>query len=234
MIRKLRRGMTMIEILVAVSVLGVIAGMTLSAIQGASRARDVLSEKDSVTQGATVALSRLSREIQLAYMTGNLAAQGSYRTVFVGAQDEPIDNLWFASLSHKRLYRDAKESDQTEITVWGERDPDNNDAWVLLHREGPRIDHEPDKDGVILPLAHGVRRMDLRFLDSKTNEWQDEWDSTGVDQPNRLPRAVEILLVLLGPDPEHPDDDDRTIEYPFTTTVVLQYAEPLQRSAFAN
>lgn len=226
-----RAGMTMIEILVAVGLLGVIASFTLSSMAGAIRTRDILAERDSVTQGATVALSRLSREIQLAYMTSNLAAQGSYRTVFVGTQDEPIDNLWFATLAHKRLYRDTRESDQAEVTIWGERDPDNPDAWVLLHREGPRIDHEPDKDGVILPLAHGVKRMDLRFLDSKTNEWEDEWDSLGVDQPNRLPRAVEILLVLTAPDPE---DDDNLVEYPFTTTVILQYADPLQKSAFAN
>ncbi len=223
--------MTMIEILVAIGLLGVIASMTLSTLQGAVQTRDILGERDSVTQGASVAMSRIARELQLAYMTSNLAAQGSYRTVFVGTQDEPIDNLWFATLAHKRLYRDTRESDQAEITLWGERDPENSDAWVLLHREGPRIDHEPDKDGVVLPLAHGVKRMDLRFLDSKTNEWQDEWDSLGVDQPNRLPRAVEILLVLLGPDP---DDEARFIEYPFTTTVILQYADPLQRSAFAN
>lgn len=233
-VRRRRQGMTLIEVLVAMAVLATMAALTLSSLEGAVRTRDILGEKDSVTQGASVALSRISRELQLAYMTSNLAAQGSYRTVFVGEQDEPIDTLWFASLAHKRLYRDARESDQTEITIWGERDPENPDAWVLLHREGPRIDHEPDKDGVILPLAHGVKRLDVRFLDNLTNEWAEEWDSLGVDTPNRLPRAVEILLVLLGPDPDHPDDDDRFIEHPFTTTVVLYYADPLKKSAFAN
>ena len=228
--RALRCGMTMIEILVAIAVLGIIASMTLSSIQGAIFARDLLAEKDAVHQGAGVAMARIARELQLAYMTTNTSAQGSYRTVFVGQQDEPIDELWFASLAHQRLYRDSRESDQTEITIWGERDPENSDAWVLLHRAAPRIDHEPDKDGVILPLAHGVKRFDVRFLDSNTAEWEDEWDSLGVDTPNRLPRAVEILLVLLGPDPDHPDDEDRTIEHAFTTTVVLQYASPLKRS----
>ena len=229
-----RQGLTMVEVLVAISVLAIMAALTLGSIQGAVLTRDVLAEKDGVNQGASVALSRMSRELQLAYMTSNLSAQSSYRTVFVGVQDEPIDNLWFATLAHRRLYRDARESEQAEVTLWGERDPENADAWVLLHREGPRIDHEPDKDGVILPLAHGVKRLDLRFLDSKTNEWEDEWDSLGVDTPNRLPRAIEILLVLLGPDPDHPDDEDRFVEHPFTTPVVLQYAEPLQRSVFAN
>ena len=229
-----RQGLTMVEVLVAISVLAIMAALTLGSIQGAVLTRDVLAEKDGVNQGASVALSRMSRELQLAYMTSNLSAQSSSRTVFVGVQDEPIDNLWFATLAHRRLYRDARESEQAEVTLWGERDPENADAWVLLHREGPRIDHEPDKDGVILPLAHGVKRLDLRFLDSKTNEWEDEWDSLGVDTPNRLPRAIEILLVLLGPDPDHPDDEDRFVEHPFTTTVVLQYAEPLQRSVFAN
>ena len=46
-----------------------------------------------------------------------------------------------------------------------------------------------------------------------------------------LPRAVTIGLVLIGTDPE---DEERTIDLPFLTTVVLEYGQGFGRSmAFA-
>jgi hypothetical protein len=146
-----------------------------------------------------------------------------YRTVFVGMDEEP-DKLYFASLNHQRLYLNSRESDQTEITVWAEDAPDDmGHGYVLYHREAPRIDEEPDEDGVIWPLAYNVRSFRLRYLDQQSQEWRDEWDTRSAETPYRLPRAVEIGLVLIAPDPEDPNRE-RTIDVPFLTTVVLEYA----------
>ena len=49
---------------------------------------------------------------------------------------------------------------------------------------------------------------------------QDEWDTRSSDTLYRLPRAVEIGLVLIAPSP---DDSDRTIDIPFLSTVNLTY-----------
>ncbi len=225
-----RRGMTLIEVMIALGIMGMIAFMTWSAVSSSIQVREVLSEQDEVQRGARIALGRLTREIELAYLTANTTAVNTYQTVFVGTDEEPIDNLWFATLSHQRLYRGSRECDQTEVTLWGEDDP-GGDYAVLLHREAPRIDNYPDKDGSVLPLAYAVRRMDLRYLDGRTGEWEEEWSTLGVDQAGRLPRAVRVALVLMGPDPE---DDEKLIEYPFATTVMLQFAEPISRSLFAK
>src|SRR5690606_31674871 len=84
---------------------------------------------------------------------------------------------------------------------------------------------EPAEDGRIWPLAYGVETFNLRYLDGRTGEWMDEWDTRAADTANRLPRAVQIGLVLLAGDPD--GDDDDTIEVPYLTTVILEYADPL-------
>ena len=226
-----RRGFTLLEVMVAISVLVLIGAIVVGTLSNTLKAREMLAANDGVQQSARVAISRLTQELQLAYLTQNVAAVNTFRTLFVSTDNDPADTLWFTALSHRRLYRNTRECDETEITIWAEDDPDYRGLSVLVHREAPRIDGEPDKDGTILPLAHGVKRFDLRFLDGQTAEWENTWDTTGTETPNRLPRAVQIVLVISAPDVE---DEDELIDHTFVTTVLLDYAKPVTRGLFGQ
>jgi general secretion pathway protein J len=96
---------------------------------------EALSMQDQTTLSARVALSRLRREIQLAFLTEHRAAIESYETVFV-AEDNNPDTLYFATFAHQRLYRNSRESDQAEVTIWVDSGPDGRgEGDVLYHRE---------------------------------------------------------------------------------------------------
>lgn len=230
MIRARRRGMNLIEVMVAIAILLVMSAIAWQVIASSADAREILSDRDVTIRGSRVAMGRLRRELQLAFLTPNRAAVNTYQTVFVGTNDDP-DSLYFESFSHKRLYRNSRECDQTEITIWAEPARDRGEGYILYHRESARIDEEPDKDGRIHPLAYNVRSFDLRYLDPKTNEWREEWDTRSADTPYYLPRAVKIGMVLIGTDAS---DRDKTIDIPVMTTVILQYADRLQRSVNAQ
>lgn len=221
--RNPRAGFTLLEVIVALAVFAMIVGLTFGTIASALNTRDLLEADDAVNQSARIAMSRIRRDLSLAYLTTNTSAVNTYQTIFVARDGNP-DRLWFASLAHQRLYRGARESDQTEITYWTEDDPDTNDAMVLLRREAPRIDNYPERDGTIAPLAYDVKAFDIRFLDSRTNEWREEWDSTGTETPRRLPRAAQVALTLLAPDPEDPDE---TVERSWVSVVMLEFAPRL-------
>jgi general secretion pathway protein J len=226
-----RSGFTLIELMVALAVFAGISVLTWQSMAGALIARDVLAFEEEFDRTARTAMARLRREISLAFLTPNVTAVNSYKTVFVGKDDGDCDSLWFASRSHRRTLAGARESDQTEITLWCENEPDHRGRSALLHRESQRIDHLPDKDGSIMPLARNVSRFDLRYLDPTNGEWQDEWDSLGAETPNRLPRAVEVVLTLIAEDPL---DDDKLVERSYVSTIVLETADPLQQSATAG
>ena len=222
-----RRGFTLLEVVVALAILALIAGLTFTTIASALNTRDMLEADDVVNQSARVAMARIRRDISLAYLTASTSAVNTYKTIFVGQNSDP-DRMWFATLAHQRLYRGARESDQSEITYWTESDPAGGNAKVLLRRESPRIDNEPERDGVIAPLAYGVASFEVRYLDSQSNEWKDEWDTTGVDTANRLPRAAQVALTLHAPDPE---DEERTVERTFLTTVLLEFGPRLTQTS---
>lgn len=225
-----RAGFTLIEVMVSVAILTLMGGVLVVSLRGTLNARDYVAENGDVQRSARATLGRLTRELKLAYLTSSTSAVNTYQTVFIGTDDEPADELWFASLSHRPLYRGARECDQTEVTIWTETDPENSEFMVLLHRESQRVDQYPARDGVVLPLAYGVKRFDLKYLDGQSAEWLEEWDTRGVETANRLPRAVKIVLVLSREDIEQPGE---FVDHTYVTTVLLDMAKPVTRSAFA-
>jgi type II secretory pathway component PulJ len=228
MTRRLRRGLSLLDVAITVSILLVITTMTAVSMRNAIRLNEAMKAQDMTLRGP---LMKIRRELQLAFLTPDITAAERYQTVFVGRNEDP-DRLWFATRGHQRKYRDSRESDQAEITLWAESMPRRegypSDGYVLYHRESPRVDHEPDEGGVIHPMAYNVRSFDLRYLDPRTNEWREEWDTRTADMPNILPRAVELSMVVLTPDPKNRGE---FIEKPFKTTIPLEFAQPMVQQA---
>ena len=231
--RGMRRGLTLIEIVVALAIMALIGSIAAATLGTSIEGLNAMDEAGGSTRTARIAMRRITRALELTHMTKNRGAVNTYRTVFVGKDDGDEDLLWFSTLSHHRKIRDSRQCDQTEITLFTEDDPDQDDAKVLFLRESPRIDQYPDKGGRPMPLARGVTRFDLRYLDGVTGEWLDEWDTEGADTPYRLPRAVQIVLELTSPDPNSDDDDD-FISTPYVRTVMIAMAAPQTRSVFAK
>lgn len=226
-----RGGFTLIEVMVALGVMVIVATLAWSTMSGTIALRDYLEQEDELARSARVAMTRVTRSLSLAFLTPNTSAVGTYMTVFVGRDEDDADQVWFATRAHRRTYRNARECDQAEVTFFTGDDPEHQGRMALYVRESPRIDQYPDKDGPVMPIATSVSRFDLRYLDPETAEWRDEWDTTGVETPNRLPRAVQVVLTLMGPDPDDPEEE---IERPFVETVILETAKVMQKSALSS
>ena len=213
--RNLHRGLTMIEVVISLGILVFIGAITWQTISGSLMLRDILEYEDSVSRSARVAMDQIKKELRVAFLTSNINAVNTYQTVFIGKDGGDEDQLWFNSMAHRRKYVGAREGDQSELTLWVEKGTRDTEQ-VLFHRESGRVDHEPEKGGVVLPMITHVKTFNLRYLDGTINEWQEEWDSTGPDQSNRLPRAVEITLVI---EKEHPKTGEEQ-SFTFLNTVV--------------
>jgi general secretion pathway protein J len=126
----------------------------------------------------------------------------------------------FAAFSHRRIERDARESDQAELGYFVVRDPVVHGKYDLVRREQTPIDLEPQKGGIVQILAEDIETFELRYLDATTAQWTDNWDSTRTTgQPARIPLAVHIRLVLKGVPNGKP--------YVFVTKVMLPIQRPL-------
>lgn len=199
---RLRRGVTLLEILVAIGVLAMVASLVYGALDGMSRARRSLDSSSERFHQGRSALARMSREIQSAFLSLHrpLQQQGiqASQTIFSGKDGGRFDRLDFTSFSHRRLGFGSHESDQNELSYFLSPDPStgNND---LARRESAYIDMNPDKGGAVLVLAYDAQMLDFQFLDPLTHEWTDNWDSQGIGQLERLPSQVRVELLLNRP-----------------------------------
>ena len=218
--RRWRRGLTLIEILVAVGIFALVASLVYGAFDGLARGREGAERVgDRYHQGRS-AVSRIAREVQSAFLSLHQPLDQSFasrKTIFVGAPGTPAARLDFTSFSHQRINAGTHESDQNELSYFGSPNP--NHGVDLVRRESPFIDIDPQHGGVVQVMAEDIRSFSLEYLDQVNGEWQREWDSTQITEALRLPAQVRIELVLTG---------DQGEAVPFVTKVPIMIQAPLQ------
>ncbi len=196
-----RRGFTLLEVMIAVSISAVIGVMALGSFQRAWAARETCETQDERFSGARVALSRMAREVSVAFLSEHYDHR-RFRdrpTLFRGRDGGDRDSLLFTTMSHVRLDRDAKESDQSVVEYAVDADPDNPGDSALFRREKIRIDDDPERGGARAVLCQHVVAFDVAYWDWTRQEWVKEW-TTAPGERALLPTRVRLALALKMPD----------------------------------
>ncbi|MFO0554890.1 MAG: type II secretion system protein GspJ [Polyangiaceae bacterium] len=217
-----RRGITLLEVMVAIGVLSLVASLIYGAFDGMSKTRNSIeSTSERYHQGRT-ALGRMSRELQTAYLSLHRPFQNPglqvSQTLFAGTNSGSYDRVDFTSFSHRRLGFDTHESDQNELSYFVSPDPATG-AQDLVRREATQIDMDPAHGGVVQVMAQDVISFNLEYLDHLTGDWVEAWDSSQPEQFERLPKYVRIELVLNHPSGGTP--------YRFVTKVPIAMQAPI-------
>ena len=201
-VRPALRGFTLLELIVAITVLAFITMLLYGAFTGMKHTRDGLTRVQDRYREGRIALSRVVRDLQSAYISQHLPINPQIavlKTAFVGKQSTPADRIDFNTFTNIRRDRNSHLSDQLEVSYFGEdslETPGTND---LVRRSSQYLDLYPDKGGRIDVVATDIDLFDLSFLDPTTSQWVDTWDSTSVTgQQNRMPLFVRVTLVVNG------------------------------------
>lgn len=190
--RRSQRGMTLIEILIAMAVLAFMAISVVIVMRNSTEVQEDIRARTELSQMGRNAIEMIREEMYMAYISRQTTEE--WQTFFKAVDRDPIDEVHFVTRAHEKRYSDSKESDLAEISLTSES---GTGAFAtLLHRSDPTPDDQWDRGGTILPLARNVRRLNLRYYDRDKEEWVDEWDSESGEYANQTPRAVEIVLEL--------------------------------------
>jgi type II secretion system protein J len=162
-------GFTMVEVMVAVALLamlGIIISTAMTSILGAIQDTKTMQE---YYHTARVALGRMEREIGMAYVSKHQSEFRTTKTEFVGKGN----TITFTYMGHRRMVRNAHESDEGVIEYKLERDKEGGN--VLVRREKTVIDASPQKGGQRQVLAHGVKSIRFAYWDMDKEAWQSDW-----------------------------------------------------------
>lgn len=222
--RRFARGMTLLEVMVAVAVLAGVSVLIHGVMTSLSKGKQGEALRAERVHQGREALQRMVRDLSAAYLSmhiPSLPALQTSKTAFVGRNSTPYDRVDFTAFAHLRTERDAHESDQAEVGYFVLPDPDVDGKMDLVRREQTPIDFDPLRGGIINVVCENVQEFHLRYLDPTTSQWVTTWDTTQLTgQLNRLPLEVEITLVVQGVGDAPP--------YSYTTKLFMQMMQPLQ------
>lgn len=221
--RRSEGGLTLIELMIAVAILAMISTMVWSSFSQTTRAKKTIEASQDRYHETRIAMGRLARELSEAFLTKNFSTEGQLvttpRSLFVSEDRPPFDRVDFVAFAHHRLYKDANESDQCEVSYFVTRDLEDPGVENLVRRESRRVDEDPRHGGSVLILVPDVAELDFSFFDTRSQEWVEYWDTTSLDgQPDRLPAFAKVVLVVK-------DGPDRTLR--FVEKVTLQLENPI-------
>ncbi|HJL43346.1 MAG TPA: type II secretion system protein GspJ [Myxococcales bacterium LLY-WYZ-16_1] len=221
--RASRRGLTLIEIALAVGMLALMATLTWGSLARSFDAFDTVTRIDRRYHEIRVAMNRMARELSMAFLTSRARHLGPERvaeTLFRAEAGAQFYEIHFTTFAHDMLRANAKESDQCEIAYFGRSDPEKKGVMNLVRREDPRLDREPDEGGREYVLAENITSFQMRFWNERKQDWSDEWDTESPDFAGFLPSVVEIRMTT---------EDEAGEELEFVTKTRINLTRELGR-----
>src|SRR5207248_918890 len=193
-------GLCLLEVLIAMAVLGLIGGLTWKTFDGAWSIKTRIEQAEERDQMVRGALNRLAREVSMTFISEHYDRKRFRErpTLFRLKDGRREADLLFTSFAHERLHIDAKESDQAVFEYSIGPDPQDGSHRDLFRRVKPLIDEDPERGGEKAVLAENVLAFSVEGWEPKDREWRDEWDSGGATRTGGvlLPPRVKISLTV--------------------------------------
>ena len=203
--RRSEAGLTLLELLVALSIAAIIAIAQAAPFRLAIEARDRAEEVLEQTTSARIALGRMAEEV-----TGAVALRGRRFSVSDRTLDRPSSEISFTTTSAQRL--GAGPRDPIEVVRYRLDPPVAGERSGRLVKEqlaSVAPDGTPPAQAVVLS---GVKSFQVRVLPTRTPDWATTWSGGETGKPEDLPRAVEFEIGV--------DEGDRTSS-PYRLAVTL-------------
>ena len=226
-----RHGFTLIEILVAIFIFGVVLSTIYSSFLGTSRVVNETEYEAEIYGMARITLDRMLEDLESVYVPRDLKpAEPDGEQVtgadFIGDNTEingrPADSLRFLSRAHIVFSEEDQPSGTAVIEYYvkeTEEEEEKEGHFVLFRSDTPEQETVPSKGTGGLVLCDKLVSIDFTYYDAAGDEY-DSWDTTAGAFEGTIPSMVSISLELENRrDPEAP--------YKFFTTAAI----PMGREA---
>ncbi|TVR04016.1 MAG: prepilin-type N-terminal cleavage/methylation domain-containing protein [Deltaproteobacteria bacterium] len=220
------RGMTLIEIMLALVIFTTLIVLTWGSITSSFRLRAASLDRFEQYRLVQNAMDRMSRELSMAFVTNigdpptNDRREVTYRTLFEGERD----SVTFTSFAHVRTRAGQVATDQAAITYRIERRRGRDGRLVphLVRRSETPIDATPERGGTRFALLAEVQSVTFEYWDGDRtmagSGWTRSWDAS--QHEGRLPERVRITVEM-----PHPHLRNQTMT--FRSQAFIHLREPV-------
>jgi len=208
-----RRGFTLIEIMIATTILGIILLTVYGVLSRALYAKNHSEERADLYASGREAVLKIADELE-----GALPPTAGRNIGFIGIPGTgrtPTDAVQFVVVV-RRLYSVSQNRGGRALVSYSLDPMPNTRSLFALRRQEQLLTEVPiDETGTDIsaaaptPVAFAAYILDqvaglrFRYLNPQTGEWADSWDTTVEVPPGQppvgLPGAVEVTLFLADP-----------------------------------
>lgn len=211
------RGFTLLEVLLAMTVLGVVMAMLSLSLSGSIRMVEGTERDEAIYTMAQTAMRRISEDVAAAFK----CQDGPFIGESVLEDGQRADRLRFCSRAHLVFNPERQRPGAAIIGYRLERDEEDGRLYRLLRSDEPLLPGQPllgeDEQPPAFVLADQLRSLQLTYFDDQGQEidnWQVEIDETNPEQKGKLPAAVHCILDFWV-------DVDQEISQPFSIRILV-------------
>jgi len=203
------------EVMVAITILGMISTLIYTSFSRSLEVPEYLRNIQERYHKVRVAMERMVTEISMAYLSKHRDPNSDEPPSYIIRirENDNGDRLDFTALAHMKMYENVNESDQCEIGYFLEPDPDDSEILNLMRREQKRIDYQPGWGGIKQVLAEDVIDFQVKVWVEDEEEWAEEWDTTQIEQFEKIPKIISLELTIL-------DENDEELTF-YTKTKIM-------------
>ena len=176
-------GFTLIEVLLAVSLVAMMATLVFGSLYVTTSAIEAARASSANEQIVRSTLRVMTDELSV----GVSQTSGPWMGINGQQDGQPADSIAFLTMGQFRGAESTKDTELVRIVYTREGDR-------LLRFVRRNLYGLTDESIEQVELATKVKAFNVRFYDSKTNLWVDEWDGRG---RSGTPKALLIELTLL-------------------------------------
>ncbi|MGC4097147.1 MAG: type II secretion system protein GspJ [Nitrospira sp.] len=181
-------GFTLVEILIAVALLGMIGAMVFGSLVMTMKAVEAGRDHAAKEQAIRRILRLMNDEISLSKRNTQYPWVGTN-----GTQDgQPADILAFLAMSQTLNTSTSKESESVRVVYTRERD-----RLIRFVRRNLYTLTDTQESVEQMELADRVQAFNIRYYDDQNRIWMDEWPSV-----QKMPKALLIEVTFQYPDAE--------------------------------
>jgi prepilin-type N-terminal cleavage/methylation domain-containing protein len=191
-----QRGFTLIEMMLAVGVLGIILAMLASSFSAVAHSKVHAEGRLLVDREGRALLWQMSKEVRNAVQTPAIPSHVFLQGAGHSGSNGPIDTIALSTFDagHRRAITGL--TPEYVVTYNVVSNPDHP-GWYVLQRSQQSGLMAPGAQTQTLVLANNLLSLHLRYFDGQ--RWSEEWDSSAAKAGTQLPLAVAIQIEMAAP-----------------------------------
>lgn len=207
-------GFSLIEVLIAVLLLGMLGAALVSTLNSTLNVKDKVDIISNRFHLARQAMERMANEISMAYISAQKNVSiPIVETKFKGEKDK----IAFDAFGHVPHIKNAKESDQREISYFLDED-ERSGKQSLMRKIRNNISLKLGEEGAVDTLCPDVKSLEFKYWNDRIQDWSDQWGTEGLDAQKTLPSRIQITMVAVV---------ENEIEQKFMTQTEIWLTKPI-------